>query len=92
MSSEPEQPSFDRRVYIPDHEGWIARIKVGWDNDYCFGKNPGQDYYHLLLNGEIYVQRDQEKFCLNCAVRMGFLSTDRLYWQNGPRPTPKPPL
>jgi len=83
---------FDRRVYIPDAEGWQARIKHGWDNDYCYAKSPGQDYFHLLLNGEIYIQKEHEKFCLNCAVRLGLVTTDRLYWQNGPRPPRPTPL
>ena len=89
--ASPLPDGVDRRVYIPEPEGWKAAIKLGWDNDYCYAKTPGQDYFHLLLNGEVYIQKEHEKFCLNCAVRLGLVTTDRLYWQNGvrpPRPTP----
>lgn len=97
LAAEPKLPppptdGFDRRVYLPDIEGWHARIKQGWDNDYCYAKSPGQDYFHLLLNGEVYIQKEHEKFCLNCAVRLGLVTTDRLYWQNGPRPPRPTPL
>ena len=91
-SSPSPQGGLDRRVYIPEPEGWKARIKLGWDNDYCYAKSPGQDYFHLLLNGEVYIQKEHEKFCLNCAVRLGLVTNDRLYWQNGPRPPRPTPL
>jgi len=87
--SMPRQPSAhdtsatDHRLYVPEHEGWEARLKRSWDNEYCYSANPGEDYFHLLLNGEIYLQRGDEKYCLNCALRQGILTTNRLYWQRG---------
>ena len=92
VPGSPLPDGIDRRVYIPEPEGWKARIKLGWDNDYCYAKTPGQDYFHLLLNGEVYIQKEHEKFCLNCAVRLGLVTTDRLYWQNGVRPPRPAPL
>ena len=48
---------------------------------YCFAKVPGEEYYHQLLHGEIYVQKGDEVYCLRCALRDGILTRDRLFWQ-----------
>ena len=50
---------------------------------------PGQDYYHRLLDGEIYLVRDDEKLCLACAERRGLLSY-RALWRRPLRPQPFP--
>lgn len=72
------------RIYVPEHEGWAAVIKQDWNKEYCFSQNPGENHYHLLLSGEIYLQRGTEKYCLNCALRHGFVTRDRTFWQKGP--------
>lgn len=74
----------DARLYLPRQEGWQAHIKRSWQKEYCYLKNPGEDYFHLLISGEIYLQRGEEKYCLNCALRHGILTRDRLYWQRLP--------
>lgn len=71
----------DCRLYIPAPEGWRAQLKTNWDRLYCFGKNPGEDFHHLLLHGEIYVARGDEVYCLRCARRAGFITSERLNWQ-----------
>ena len=71
----------DHRLYIPNHEDWNVHIKRDSDRLYCYSKTAGEDWFHLLLNGEIYVSRHHEKYCLACALRMGFLTEDRLFWQ-----------
>lgn len=71
----------DVRLYVPEHEGWSVHIKSDWENEFCFTANPGENFFHSLLNGELYLKRGNEKFCLNCAVRQGFLTFDRGYWQ-----------
>ncbi len=76
------EPAVDSRVYVPDNEDWGVEIKRDSDRIYCYAKQPGQDYFHLILNGEIYVTRQHERYCLNCALRMGFLTRDRLFWQH----------
>lgn len=81
----PDTAPRDHRVYVPEAESWVARVKVGWDKEYCYAKTPGQDYLHLLLNGEIYLQNKDERLCLSCAMRRGVLTEDRLYWQHRPR-------
>lgn len=72
---------FDARLYLPDHEEWDVKIKRDSDRIYCYSKHPGEDWFHLILNGEIYVIRQHEKYCLRCALRMNVLTQDRLFWQ-----------
>ena len=73
----------DHRLYLPKHSGWEAVIKQTWEQEYCYSQNPGEDWFHLLANGELYIQRGTEKFCLSCALRLKILSRNRLFWQKG---------
>ena len=75
----PQEPDF--RLYIPDTQRWGIQVKRNSDNEYCYTANPGEDFFHLLLDGELYVERGYEKYCLNCAMRQGLITSDRLYWQ-----------
>jgi len=72
----------DCRLYVPHPEGWKAQLKQGWDKIYCYSKNPGEDHFHLILSGELYLVSGDEKLCLRCAYRQGIITTDRLNWQN----------
>jgi len=72
----------DRRLYVPRNDGWVAHVKPDATKEYCYFKNPGDDHFHLLMTGEIYVQKGSEKSCLNCALRMGIVTEERLHWQN----------
>lgn len=81
----PETPSHDQRLYVPHAAGWTARIKQGWEKEYCFAKAPGEDYFHLLVGGEIYLEHGNERYCLNCALRYGIINFDRQYWQHMPK-------
>ena len=89
---EPIDFATERRMYVPHFEGWSARIKTNWDKDYCFAKNPGEDYFHLLLCGEVFLENGAERLCLTCAQRRGVATNDRLYWQRGVRRAPPPAL
>jgi hypothetical protein len=71
----------DYRLYVPQHDLVRVRVMEGVDREYCFQKAPGQDYYHLLIPGEIYVDTGDERLCLNCALRRELISFDRLFWQ-----------
>lgn len=71
----------DRRLYVARRDGWQAKIKTGWDKAYCYAKSPGEEGFHQLVAGEIYLQRDDEKYCLNCARRLEIVTGNRLYWQ-----------
>lgn len=92
--SDPGSPSEgkakDWRLYIPHHDGWVAQIKTSSEKDYCYSKNPGEDYFHLIVPGEIHLRQGHDVYCLNCAIRMGIISTDRLFWQNREAPENRP--
>ncbi len=82
-SSAPSvDPIPDTRLYVPDHEDWDVHIKRDSERYFCYSKHPGEDWFHLILNGEIYVSHQHEKYCLRCALRMGSLTEDRLFWQH----------
>lgn len=54
--------------------GWRVALKVGSDRMFCYMMAPGQDHYHRLLDGEVYVYHGDERICLACASRRGILS------------------
>ena len=87
MISQPRQPGTDEdiRVYVPDPQGWEAHVKQTWEKEYCYFKAPGEDHFHLLIAGEIYLVHAGEKYCLRCALRRGLVTRDRLYWQHVPQ-------
>ena len=61
------------RLFI--HEpGWQVALKIGSERVFCYQMAPGQDYYHRLLDGEIYVFHGDERLCLACAERRGLLT------------------
>ena len=65
--------SAPRRLFV--HEpGWRVSMKVGSEREYCYMMSPGQDYYHRLLDGEVFVNKGDERICFACAERRGLLS------------------
>ncbi|MCX7419181.1 MAG: hypothetical protein NT013_06545 [Planctomycetia bacterium] len=74
----------DRRLYVPHSQNWQAGIQTG-AREYCCIRQPGQDWFHLLVNGEIYLQFGTDKMCLNCAFQQRKITDDRLYWQTSGR-------
>ncbi|MBL8848195.1 MAG: hypothetical protein JNG89_00845, partial [Planctomycetaceae bacterium] len=82
MPDTSDTPSPDVRLYLPDIDGWSARVQKSGERLYCFYKLPGQDYFHLLMDGEIFLQKGEEVVCLMCALRRGVVTTDRLNWQH----------
>ena len=77
-----DDPSPDTRLYVPENADWDVQIKRDSQRIYCYAKLPGQEWFHLILNGEIYVTRQHERYCLRCALRLNFLTQDRLFWQH----------
>ncbi len=75
----------DNRLYLPKHTGWEAVIKQNWEQEHCYVKNPGEDWFHLLSDGELYIQRGAEKYCLSCALHLKILTRNRLFWEKGSR-------
>lgn len=78
---EDQQIQPDARLYISQPAIWEATVKQEWEKEYCYQQNPGEDFFHLLIKGEIHLQHDKEKLCLNCAMKRGLLSKNRLSWQ-----------
>lgn len=73
LPPEPSPPSLDR-LFL--HEaGWQVALKLGSDREFCYLMAPGQDFYHRLYAGEIYLHRGDEKLCLACARRRNLLTT-----------------
>ena len=72
----PEESDGDiippRRMYLLE-PGWRIGIKNGSHREFCYVMAPGQDFYHRLLDGEIFLHRDDERLCLACAVRRGLI-------------------
>jgi hypothetical protein len=60
-------------VHVP---GWRISIKRGSDRAFCHMMAPGQDYYHRLADGEIYLHQGDERICLSCATRRGIIATE----------------
>lgn len=80
--SFPELSDPDGRLYLPDHADWEVHIKRDSERVYCYAKLPGEDWFHLILSGELFVSRQHERYCMRCALRLNFLTQDRLFWQH----------
>jgi len=63
--------------------GWRAGVKSGSHREFCHVIAPGQDFYHRLVDGEIFLVRDSEKVCLPCASRRGLVTTERKTLREG---------
>lgn len=61
----------DGRLYVAGVRNWRAVVKTDFAKQYCHLKTPGEEYYHLLTGGELYLDDGESKLCLNCAVRSG---------------------
>ncbi|MFO0951065.1 MAG: hypothetical protein U0835_07925 [Isosphaeraceae bacterium] len=72
-ASARESNPYANRMFL--HEpGWRIALKVGSERVFCYQMAPGQDYYHRLLDGEVYVFNADERLCLACAERRGLLT------------------
>lgn len=71
--AEPAAPT--DRLFVRE-PGWEVRLKVGSLREFCYTATPGQDHYHRLSDGEIYLQNGDEKLCLPCADRLGLLARE----------------
>jgi hypothetical protein len=70
-SGEPRGPALPR-LFLRE-PGWRVGLKAGNEREFCYATVPGQDYYHRLLEGEVYLYHGEEKLCLPCADRRGLL-------------------
>jgi len=86
---ETDEPaSADFRLYLPYSDGWTAHVKPDSSKEYCSFRQPGDEFFHLLVKGEIYLAFGDERYCLSCAYRHEIITTNRLYWQKGGRSEP----
>jgi hypothetical protein len=78
MSTEFDQDENEKapeahRLFL--HEpGWRVSLKVGSERDFCYAMAPGEDHYHRMLDGEVFLHNLEERLCLACAERRGLLS------------------
>jgi len=75
MSPDPDEEceaAPARRMFISE-PGWRVGVKAGSDREFCYTMAPGQDFYHRLLDGEVFLHRHAEKICLACAARRGLI-------------------
>ena len=57
-----EGDAIPRRLYLKE-PGWRVAQKTDSEKSYCYMMAPGQDYYHRLLDGEIYFYHGPERLC-----------------------------
>src|SRR5579864_4929280 len=62
-----------RRIFLRE-PGWNVGLKVGNEREFCYMTTPGQDYYHRLFDGEVFLYHGAERLCLECAERRGLLA------------------
>lgn len=75
MSDEAKPRGYARpaqRMFLRE-PGWRIGVKASSERAFCHAIAPGDPHYHRLAEGEIFVSRGDEKFCLPCAERMGLL-------------------
>lgn len=79
MNSEPSCPAphggdpRPKRLFLYE-PGWRVGLKTGSTREFCYVMAPGQDYYHRLHDGEIFLRRGDERICLACAERRGLIA------------------
>src|SRR5262249_21663197 len=90
--SESDAPAESTRIFLRE-PGWRIGHKVGSVREFCYMMAPGQDYYHRLLDGEVYLYNAEERLCFACAERRGLLSREakslRENRGSAPRVTPE---
>ncbi len=69
------------RLYVYE-PGWRVSIKRGSHREFCYMMAPGQDYYHRLQDGELFLYHGDERLCLSCAVRRGIISFEPRHLRN----------
>ena len=81
MIRDPNVPIPDRgeqdaplvpRVFLRE-PGWKVGMKVGSEREFCHNIAPGDEAYHRLSDGELFVFSPDERLCLPCADRRGLL-------------------
>ncbi|MBD3676684.1 MAG: hypothetical protein HUJ26_24490 [Planctomycetaceae bacterium] len=72
----------DHRLYVLLPDSWTAHAKQNSTKEYCYRKSEGEEHFHLLMKGEIYLMHQGEKYCLNCALQQEAVTRNRMHWQH----------
>ena len=48
-------------MYVPESAGWNVHIKRDSQKQYCYQKRSGEDFFHLIQAGEIYLVNEAEE-------------------------------
>jgi hypothetical protein len=80
-SSHPEPPPAQvedglvrpHRIFLFE-PGWKIGVKTGSHREFCYAVAPGQDFYHRLIDGEVFLFHQDEKLCFACAMRRGLIT------------------
>ena len=80
----------DHRLYLTDPTTTRIEAKKSSEKGYCYHRFPGDEHFHLLMGGEVYVARGDQRICLECALRLGYLTANRLHWQTRERNVKRP--
>lgn len=64
-----------RRMFLFE-KGWRINLKTNSTREFCYQIAPGDNHYHRLLDGEVYLQKDDERLCLACASRRGLIADE----------------
>ena len=75
MSDDPDSGGYShapQRMFLRE-PGWRIGVKSSSDRAFCYAMTPGEEHYHRLAEGEVFLSRGDEKFCLPCAERMGLI-------------------
>ncbi len=74
ISRDPDhEPGLDpapRRLFIRE-PGWRVGHKLGSEREFCYMQAPGEDFYHRIMDGELYLVSGEERICVPCAARRG---------------------
>ena len=61
-----------RRLFLRE-PGWQVGHKMDTQREFCYMTAPGEDFYHRLSEGELYVFNGEERLCIRCAEHRGLL-------------------
>jgi hypothetical protein len=80
MSLDPAENETENTPTLPRlflfEPGWRVARKSTSEREFCYTIAPGEDFYHRLLDGEIYLFKGDERVCLPCAGRRGLITFD----------------
>lgn len=66
----------DHRLYLAE-PGWHVAIKHDTEPLNCHLADSVDGFYHRILAGELYLAKETERLCLNCALKKGILNHER---------------